>query len=304
MSKQLKADISLLVVTLSWGSSFILTKNSLGTLETFNFLAIRFLIAFTISSLIFYKNMNKIDKDTLKYGIIIGIILFSGFALQTLGLNYTTASKSAFITGFSVVLVPLLSSILLKQSPQKKAVVGAFFALIGLALLSLNGKLMLNIGDFYTLTGSFAYAMHIVIVGKYTVKVDSITLAIIQIGTVAILSLFTSFTVETPIIPSGEFVWINIFILSIVCTSGAFIIQNAAQKYTTPTHTALIYTSEPVFAAIFGYFMAGEILSSKGILGAILILFGMLVAEVDFKSLFNKKDLDNKNKDVKDSLME
>lgn len=212
--------------------------------------------------------MKKIDKNTFKYGIIIGIILFSGFALQTVGLNYTSASKSAFITGFSVVLVPILSSVLLKKPPQTQAVAGAFLALIGLALLSLNGSLLLNIGDFYTLISAFAFALHIIMVGKYTVKIDSITLAIIQIGVVAILSLFTSFAIEKPIIPSAGVVWINIFILSIVCTSEPFIIQNIAQKYTTPTHTALIYTSEPVFAAIFGYFMIGEILSPKGILGA------------------------------------
>lgn len=300
MSKQLKADISLLVVTLSWGASFILTKNSLNSLDTFNFLAIRFFIAFSISSLIFYRNMKKINKNTVKYGAIIGIILFSGFALQTIGLNYTSASKSAFITGFSVVLVPLLSSILLKKAPQKQSVAGAFLALIGLALLSLNGSLSLNIGDLYTLICSFSFALHIIVVGKYTVEIDSIALAIIQIGTVAVLSLFTSIIVEQPIIPSVGTVWVNIFILSIVCTSGAFIIQNIAQKYTTPTHTALIYTSEPVFAAIFGYFMIGEVLSLRGVLGAVLILFGMLVAEIDFKSLFSKKD--SQNKDLKKAV--
>lgn len=302
MSKQLKADISLLVVTLSWGASFILSKNSLNALDTYNFLAIRFLIAFAISSLIFYKNMKRINKNTLKYGTIIGIILFSAFAFETVGLNYTTASKSAFITGFSVVLVPVLSSILLKKAPQKQAIVGACIAFIGLSLLSLNGSLVINIGDFYTLISSFAFALHIIFVDKYTSKIDSIALAIIQIGVVAILSLFTSFAIENPIIPSGEVVWINIFILSIVCTSGAFIIQNAAQKYTTPTHTALIYTTEPVFAAIFGYFMAGEILSLRGVFGAVLILFGMLVAEISFKSLFNKKDSNNKNKDFKKAI--
>ncbi|WFD09717.1 DMT family transporter [Tepidibacter hydrothermalis] len=300
MSKQLKADLSLLIVTLSWGASFILTKNSLNALETYNFLAIRFFIAFALSSLLFYKNMKRINKATLKYGTIIGIILFSAFAFETVGLNYTTASKSAFITGFSVVLVPMLSAVLLKKAPQKQAVVGACIAFIGLALLSLNGSLAINIGDFYTLIASFGFAFHIIFIDKYIAKIDSIALAIIQIGVVAILSFFTSLAIETPIIPSGEVLWVNIFILSIVCTSGAFIIQNAAQKYTTPTHTALIYTTEPVFAATFGYFMAGEILSLRGFLGAILILFGMLVAEIDIKSLFNKKD--PKNKDFKKAV--
>lgn len=287
MSKQFKADLALLGVTIGWGSSFILTKNSLDSLATYNFLAVRFIIAFAISSLIFYKNIIRIDKNTLKYGFLIGFILFSGYAFQTVGLNYTTASKSAFITGFSVVLVPIISALFLKKVPEKTAITGAAMALVGLGFLTLNGSLGLNIGDFYTFFSTFAFAMHIITVGKYTVDVDSITLAIIQIGVVGFLSLIMSFAIETPIIPTGSTVWINLFILSLICTSGAFIVQNIAQKYTSPTHTALIYTGEPVFAAIFAYFVSNEVLSSRGILGAILILMGMLVAEVDFKSLLN-----------------
>ncbi|WIF94122.1 DMT family transporter [Caminicella sporogenes] len=289
MTKQSKADLALLIITISWGASFILTKNSLNSLGTYNFLAVRFILAFTISSLIFYKNMKKIDKDTLKYGILIGFILFSGYAFQTVGLNYTTASKSAFITGISVVLVPSLSSIFFNKSPEKSAILGAIVALIGLALLTLNESISLNIGDLYTFISTFAFAMHIITVGKYTVKVDSIVLAIIQIGVVGILSLFTSLAIEKPILPPISMVWFNILVLSVICTSGAFIVQNAAQKFTTPTHTALIYTGEPVFAAIFAYFVAGEVLSFKGFVGAALILMGMLVAEIDFMSLLKKK---------------
>ncbi|SKC38596.1 DMT family transporter [Maledivibacter halophilus] len=292
MSKQIKADLALLGVTLGWGASFILTKNALNSLETFNFLGIRFIIAFLISSLVFYKNMIKIDKNTLKYGCLIGFVLFSAFAIQTIGINYTTASKSAFITGFSVVLVPILSALFLKRLPERVAVIGAIMALMGLGFLTLHGNFGLNIGDFYTFISAFAFALHIITVGKYTVDVDSISLAIIQIGVVGLLSLLISFGFENTIIPRGTDVWINVLILSLICTSGAFIVQNTAQKFTSPTHTALIYTGEPVFAAIFAYFISGETLSSRGIFGAFLILMGMLIAEIDFTKLvkiFKKK---------------
>ncbi|SHK11738.1 DMT family transporter [Paramaledivibacter caminithermalis] len=285
MSRQLKADLALLGVTLGWGASFILTKNCLASLGTYNFLAVRFIIAFAISSLVFYKNMLKLDKNTLKYGILIGFVLFSGFAIQTVGLNYTTASKSAFITGFSVVLVPIISALFLKKFPEKPAIIGAVMALFGLGFLTLHGDLGLNIGDLYTFISAFAFAFHIITVGKYTVDVDSICLAVIQIGVVGFLSLIMSLAIENPIIPKQSDAWLNIFILSLVCTSGAFIVQNTAQKYTSPTHTALIYTGEPVFAAIFAYFVSGEVLSLRGIFGGFLILMGMLVAEIDFKKL-------------------
>lgn len=289
MSKQLKADLALLGVTIIWGSSFILTKNSLDHLETFNFLVVRFIIAAVLSSIIFYKNMLHLQKDTLIYGIRIGIILFSGYALQTMGLNYTTASKSAFITGFSVVIVPLLSSLLLKQKPNKAAVIGAVLALTGLAFLTLETSFSLNIGDLLTMMAAFLFALHIITVGKYTVKVDSVALGIIQVAVVGCLSLIFTCIRETPILPKGSDVWFSILFLAVACTSVAFLVQNIMQKFTSPTHTALIYSGEPVFAAIFAYFVAGERLTIGGIFGAAMILSGMLIAEMDWKALFVRK---------------
>lgn len=289
MSKQFKADIALLLVTVGWGASFLLTKSSLSELSTFNFLTIRFFVAFILSSIIFYKKMINVDKNTFKYGIILGVVLYASFAFQTIGLNYTTASKSAFITGFNVMLVPVFSTLLMKKIPQRKVVFSIIIAFIGLGLLTLNNNISgINIGDIHTFICAIFCAIHILLVGKYTVKSESVALAIIQIGVCAVLSLITSLAFETPVMPTSYNVWINILILSVVCTSGAFIVQSIAQKFTSPTHTALIYTAEPVFAAMFGYIIMGEILSNKGIIGAILILTGMIITEVDFKILFKK----------------
>jgi drug/metabolite transporter (DMT)-like permease len=287
MSKQLKADFALILVTVGWGASFILTKNVLVSVSTYNFLAIRFVFAFIMSSLVFYKRMIKMNKETLKLGVFIAALLFGTYAFQTMGLNYTTVSKSAFITGFSVILVPVFSAIIFRKSTEKTTIIGVVFAIIGLALLTLNGDMGLNIGDFYTLICAVSYAFYIMAVGKFTSKVDSVAFAVVQLGTVAFLSLITSLVFEKPSLPNGYGVWLNILILSVVCTSGAYIVQNIAQKYTSPTHTALIFTCEPVFAAIFAYFIYGEILNLKGTTGAVLILLGMLTAEVEFKSLIN-----------------
>lgn len=290
MTKQLKADIALFLVTVGWGASFLLTKNSLSELPTFNFLAIRFFIAFALSSIIFYKNMLKIDKNTLKYGILLGFVLYLSFAFQTVGLNYTTASKSAFITGFNVMLVPVFTAILIKKLPQKKIVLSTLIAFVGIGLLSLNKNVSgVNLGDIYTLICAVFCAFHIILVGKYTVKSESIALAVIQIGVVAVLSLLTSVATESPTLPTSMNVWGYIVILSVVCTSGAFIVQSIAQRFTSPTHTALIYTAEPVFAAVFGYIFLREVLSKQGMVGAFLILSGMIISEMDFKALFNKK---------------
>lgn len=289
MKKQLQADLALLLVTVGWGASFILTKNALADLPTFNFLAIRFLLAFVLSLALFSRRLKTLNRKTLVSSAIVGTVLFAGYALQTIGLHFTTTSKSAFITGFSVVLVPLFTALYLKKRPETPAVIGSLMALAGLGLLTLDGSMAVNIGDTLTLIATIAFALHIIFVGYFTTGCDSLMLGVFQIGVVGFWSLLTSLIVETPVIPELSPVWINILLLSIFCTAGAFIVQSVAQQYTTATHTALIYSGEPVFAAIFGYFMIGDVLTGQGLIGAGLILGGMLAAELDLKVLLGRK---------------
>lgn len=289
MTKQVKADLALLIITIAWGSSFLLSKNALADLETFNFLGVRFLMAFLVSCGFFMKKMIKVDRKTLKLGILMGLVLYIHYALQTVGLNITTVSKSAFITGTNVVMVPIFSALLIKRLPQRSAVIGVVFAFVGMSLLTLNsGELGLNFGDVLTFLCAAVFALYIILVGKYTLEVESVSFAVVQIGVVAALSWMTSFAIETPHLPTTMSSWINIGFLAIACTSLAFIVQSVAQQFTSPTHTALIYSGEPVFAAIFAFVVAGELLGPRGLLGAGLILLGMLVAEIDFSKLFKK----------------
>ncbi|BEP27802.1 DMT family transporter [Helicovermis profundi] len=291
MTNSKKADLALLFVTFGWGSSFLLSKNVINQIEVFNFLWVRFLLAFVIAILIFYKRMLKIDKTSLINGFVIGLILFSGFAFQTVGLNITTVSKSAFITGLSVILVPVLMSFYKKKLPGIQIIVSVAMAITGLGLLTLtNGVSSLNLGDILTLVSSFLFAMHIISVGALTHKSDSITMAIIQIGTVGVLSLIASFIFEKPTINLSVNAWGSLIVLSVICTLGAFVIQSIAQKYTSSTHTALIYSMEPVFASIFSYIFIGEVLGLFGTIGALMIVFGMIVAELDFGILIRKKE--------------
>lgn len=285
---QVKADLALLFVTISWGASFLLTKNALDGLETFNFLAVRFGIATLISMVVFIKDMLRMNRKTLFLGIGVGALMFASYGLQTVGITMTTISKSAFITGTSVLMVPMFAALFLKRMPDRSSLLGAFMAFVGLGLMTLTGgsaeagaSAGLNLGDFLTLLCAVGFALYILAVGKYTVQVDSVPFAIVQLGTVAVFSAVTSFAFETPVVPSGGNAWFAILFLAIVCTSMAFIVQNVAQKYTTSTHTALIFSGEPVFAAMFAYVVAGEVLGMNGVIGGGLILLGMLVAELN-----------------------
>lgn len=285
MNKKIAADLALIFVTLTWGISFLLTQNTIAHVSVFNFLAARFTVAFLLSSMVFYKKMIKIDWMTFKYGFLVGTILFAGFAVQTIGLLTTTTSKSAFITGINVVLVPIISALLFKDLIKNEVKFGVFLAFIGLGFLTLNGIDGFNIGDLLTFIGAFAFAMHIITVGYYTKKTESIQFAVIQIGAVAFFSWIASFLLETPTIAFSTDGWLSIIFLGVFCTSAAFIVQSIAQQYTTSTHTALIYANEPVFASVFGYYLAGEILGPRGIFGAILILSGMLISEIDLRKV-------------------
>jgi drug/metabolite transporter (DMT)-like permease len=287
LKKQIKADFSLFMVTLVWGSTFVLTKYAIDRMPMYNFLAIRFAMAFIVSLAIFHKRMMKINREVLKYGVIIGIMMFFLYAFQTAGLLYTTASKSAFITGMTVIMVPVFSSIIIKRRPERKVAICTVIAFIGVGLISLNGSIDgLNIGDILTLISAFTGAIFIILVGKYTVKVDSVVLAIIQFAVVSITCAIVSLIFENPVLPPSTMVWADILFLSVVCTAGAFIVQNLAQKFTSPTHVALIFAGEPVFAAIFGYVFIGELLSVQGRIGAALIVFSMLLMEIDLKQFF------------------
>ena len=238
------------------------------------------MIAFVLSAVFFYKQMIHPDPASIKYGIFVGFILFSGYGIQTIGLQFTSTTNSAFITGLSVVMVPLFSAVLFKTRIKNAEKMGVVVALTGLIILTLRGVEGFNLGDFYTLLGSFCFAFHIITVGHFTNRTNSIQFAITQIGAVGFFSLIMSLIFETPSLAYPVMTWLNMLFLAVFCTSAAFITQSIAQRYTTSTHTALIYINEPVFAAIFGYFVAGEILGVRGLIGGLLMLSGILIAEL------------------------
>jgi drug/metabolite transporter (DMT)-like permease len=280
MKKQLLADLSLLSVVATWGSTFVLTKNALAEIPTYNFLAARFGIALLPLLIIYRKKIASADKTALTGGVVLGLLLFIGYGFQTVGLNYTTASKSAFITGFSAVIVPVMSALALKKKPALPVIIGVFCAVIGLGLLTLSDSFTLNIGDFYTLLATFAFAAHVIAIDKFSRVSHFGVLTAGQIAVVAILSMVFSLWLEDPIIPASTTAWTAIAITSVFATAYAFLVQSMMQKHTTPTHAALIFVSEPVFALLIAFSVLGETLSPRQIIGCSMILMGMLIAEI------------------------
>jgi len=269
---------------MTWGVSFILTKLLIEEIGVFNFLSQRFLIAALIAAFFFKKQLKYITPKMFFTGMLIGFVLFAGYAFQTIGLLYTSISNSAFITGFSVVLVPIISTVFLKSKLSFSAILGAVMALVGLALLTLGnggGFSYINFGDFLTFFAAISFAMHIITVGVFAKKGNAIILSIIQIFSVGFFSGIAAIIFEPPAIPSTIVDWSSMLFLSIACTAMAFIAQNKAQKYTTASHTALIYSGEPVFASICEFLVYGTLLSNQSLLGALLILSGVILSELN-----------------------
>ncbi|MBT2656332.1 DMT family transporter [Bacillus sp. ISL-18] len=290
MKPSLIADLSLLFVTLIWGTTFVLVQNAIDFLPPFAFNGIRFSLAALLLFLCLlffdFKQLKQLNLKLLGSGVFIGLWLFLGYVTQTLGLLYTTTSKAGFITGLSVVLVPLFSMFLLKQYPSKNAVFGVIAATIGLFLLTLADVSGLNIGDGFVFICAISFGMHIIITGKVSNKYPTLLLTVIQILTVALLSIFSSFffedwrkSVMIEVLLSKD-VLAALIVTSVFATAMAFFIQTNFQKYTSTTRVALIFAMEPVFAALTGFFWAHERLSISALLGCILILLGMIFAEL------------------------
>jgi drug/metabolite transporter (DMT)-like permease len=280
MRKQLLADLSLLAVVIVWGYTFVAIKNALSSVTPFNFIALRFIIAFIVLLVLFRKRLIGLNRYILLRGTVVGVFLFFAYAFQTVGLKYTTASNAGFITGFSVVLVPVFSALILKVRPSLESTIGVACAIAGLYFLSYNEGYVVNKGDILVLFCAIAVAFHILTVGYYTKKMDSILLTIVQIGVVTVLSIISALLLEETVIPQGRVVWEAIFVTSIFATVGAYLVQNIMQRFTSSTHTALIFSGEPVFAGIFGYYLLNERLSTWSVLGCILILGGMVISEL------------------------
>lgn len=282
--QRLKADLALIGVAFIWGSTFILVKEALTAVSTMLFLTLRFSIAAVVLWFTFRGRGARYPRDRkreLLIGLLIGTCLFSGYVFQTAGLRYTSASKAAFITGFYIVLVPVMNAFIYRRAPQPSEVLGVAFASLGMGLMTLSSlRFEIAFGDLLVLGCSVAYALHIILLGHYSKRMTYETLAINQIGAGALLGALTFWWTETPRLKWTAGVIVALAVTSLLATALAFSIQSWAQQFTTATRTALIFALEPVFAWATSFVVAGELLTARAALGALLILSGILLVEL------------------------
>ncbi|MED1057388.1 DMT family transporter [Bacillus mycoides] len=294
MKKDWIAPLALLFVSFIWGATFVVVQNAMSFVGPFTFNGIRFLFAGIILlfvQMIFSQKTSKQDiKQSSLAGLIVGFFLCVGYLLQTFGLLYTTSSKAGFLTGLSIVMVPILSFIFLKQRATIFIVLGIAVATAGLYLLTAGDSFQLNIGDILVLGCAVAFAAHILVNGFFSKKISPLLLSTSQVLAVGIFSSICAFLFEDWEKSFSVSLWTNqsflfaLFLTSLFATSIAFFIQTSAQKHTSPTRVAIIFAMEPVFAALTGVLVANEQLSISAIIGCLCIFLGMVFVELPSKT--------------------
>lgn len=281
--KQYLGILGLLVVTIIWGGGFAASDMALETLTPFQILAVRFLIAAVIMTLLGRKQIKTITKEEAKCGIWLGVSLFGGFALQIIALQYTTPSKNAFLTATNVVFVPFIALVIYRKKIAAQSLLGALMAIAGAGVLSLQSDFSIGLGDGLTLLCAVCFAFQIFLTGEYVGKIRATVLNFLQMATACVMSV-------AGLVLTGGFVFhastksiLAVLYLGVVSTTITYLLQTVSQKYVDETKSAIILSMEAVFGTIFSVILLGEAVTVRMVIGSALILAAVLVSEIRFQ---------------------
>lgn len=286
MSRRFKADLLLVACTLVWGASFVVVKGALADASVYAFLLIRFAVAAVSLVVWCFRDLAKLDAASIRAGAVMGCCMFGGYAFQTAGILLTTPSKAAFVTGFSVVLVPIFLGLFARNRIGPWIWAGTIVAIAGLYYLTVpsSGFGDLNFGDVLVLCGSVAFAWHIIAIGRYARTHSATVLNFLQVtATLAMISV-TAAVLKAAGRESLRVDWTarlvaGVLLTGVLATAVTFAVQLWAQQVTSPTHAAILFALEPVFAVLTSYLFFQERLGVRGFAGAALILAGILLVE-------------------------
>ena len=287
MSRSAKAHILLILTTLVWGVTFVQIKDALSDISPLLFNAVRMALAGAALLILYFRHLRSVTRGAFLMGCLVGTFLWAGYEFQTTGLKLTTPSKSAFLTGFSVILVPIFLALFWRRHVNRWVVSGVVTALIGLYLMTVPsaGGAGLNLssinrGDLLTIGCAIFFALQIINMGRAMQKYKFEQIATLQACVAAVLM-----ALSVPLLEHAHVVWSSrviwaILVTGLLGTAAAFSIQAWAQQFTAPTYTALIFLLEPVFAWITSYVVLHERLGWRAGFGALLILAGIVVSEL------------------------
>jgi drug/metabolite transporter (DMT)-like permease len=266
----------LVAVTAVWGWTFVVVQDAIALYGVVPFLAVRFVLAGAALAPIYAM---KLTRRSLLVGGGIGVVLAAGYLFQTTGLLFTTPTNSGLITGLFVVFAPLADRLLFGVDVSRQVVLAVALSLIGMVLLAGGGPEGANWGDLLTLLCAAALGLHIALLSRYAASHDAGALTLAQILSIALLFFIVWPFFATVSLPPSE-VWVALLVTGLLASAGAFLVQTTVQQHIPAARTAIILTMEPVFAAIFGYWLAGDRLVALQIFGGVLILCALVIGEV------------------------
>jgi drug/metabolite transporter (DMT)-like permease len=275
-----QADALLAGCALFWGLGFVWMKNALSVYPTFWLLFFRFTGGAVLMGACFFRRIAGASRSDLTGGVVIGLFLFMGMGIQTLGLNYTTAGKQAFITASYVIMVPLLLWGLRRVFPGWVAIGGALICFAGMGLLTSDVSGPVNIGDVLTTISALFFAAHIISIGYYAKNGDPFVLVFVQLLVSAVLSFFSGLAFNGPLVLQGTQALTEIACMIVLPTFCSFLFQNVGQKYTPPTHASIILSLESVFGVLCGILILKEVFTLRMIMGCCLIFAAVLLVEL------------------------
>jgi drug/metabolite transporter (DMT)-like permease len=278
LSKPALATVLLVAATAVWGSTFVVVKDAVSRMPVMDFLAWRFSIAAIAITIARPRAVQRLDRRGKTLGVVLGLALGTGYITQTLGLQHTSATISGFITGLLVVFTPLCAAVALRRPPDRITWLGVAMATAGLGAISLHG-LSIGYGEAITLLCALLFALHILGLGEWSSSYDAAGLAVMQLTTVAVLSIVCAAPQSLAPPPDAK-AWEAVVFTAVFATSMAFFIQTWSQAQLAPTRAAVVLTMEPVFAGIFGVTVGGDHLGPRIIIGGLLVLAAMYTVEL------------------------
>ena len=283
---QFKADMMLMLVTLGWGVSYFMMDLCLEEMDPLTLNAYRFLGAFIVAWLIAAKRVIRVNRMTLKYAFYVSISLIIVYAGTTYGVKYTSQSNAGFLCSTAVIFTPILAFLFRKIVPGKKIIFVVLLCTAGMALMTLDSHLHVAIGDIFCLICGATYSVLLLIneAGLQHEEVDAFQLGVYQLGFTGVWMLILSLIFEDMTLPQTGGCWASLIFLTVFCTGIAYIVQVISQQYTSATHVGVIFTLEPVFAAIVAFLFAGERLLPRSYLGMVMMLVSILIMELGSKS--------------------
>ena len=269
--------LALVAVTAVWGVTFVQVKDAVALYPLFAFLAVRFAIASATLAVPAAGRLRALGRPGIRAGTLLGLLLAAGYALQTAGLERTTVSGTGFITGMYVVLTPLIALLLFRSSIGLAAWAGVALSTAGLVMLAgIHGSAA---GDLLVLAGAAVYSLQIVLMERYAPRYDALAFTLVEMAAACLGLLVVALARGELGVPRGWTVWGALLVTGVFASALAYLVQTWAQRRTSATRTALVFTMEPVFAALFGYTLDGDRLGALGWGGCAAIMAGIVLAE-------------------------